>query len=76
MNGSMWWWAWLFPVLRPMTTFVLMLVLGFVQRRTVGRWPTVAEWRVASAGLPSLWSLASRLAAASRRHGNGDIGSS
>jgi hypothetical protein len=73
MNTSMWWWTWLLPAVRPMTTFMLMLVLGFVQRRTVGRWPTVAEWHVASSGLPSLCSLASRLTAAARRRGNGDV---
>jgi hypothetical protein len=72
MNGSMWWWAWLLPAVRPLTTFVLMLVLGFVQRRTVGRWPTVAEWRVAAGEPPSLWSLAARLADAARRQTGGN----
>jgi len=66
MNGSMLWWAWLLPTVRPLATFFLMLALGFVQRQTAGKWPTMAEWHTASSGLPSLWTVAMRAVAVLR----------
>jgi len=63
------WWACLPPLLRPLATVALMLLVGLLQRWMTGRWPTVEDWRAPSAALPTPSRVIGRAVDLLRTHG-------